>query len=185
MVVTATVQGQGWLDRLLEIGKHGALGNRGDGRKPFNAAIDVLLVDDDELDLALTRRTLAASGLPHRIEVARDRMQALELLLSGRPDDAAWRRRGLSRRVVLLEPRLPAPGGVSLLRSIKASPRLSHIPVVVVAKAPHEEEIRTCLDLGASLYVAKPLTVANVIRILVSAKREWALAETVGRPVAA
>ena len=109
----------------------------------------------------------------------------LELLLSGGPDEGARRAAVHPRRIVLLEPKLPALDGLSLLRSIKAHPRLADIPVAALAKAPHEEEIREYLNLGAILYVAKPLTVANVITILVCAKREWALAETVGHPVAA
>ena len=76
MVIAQTQNRQRWLNRLTEIGRYASFGGGRQPREPFSAALDILLVDADEMDLALARQALAFSGLHHRVDVAHDGQQA-------------------------------------------------------------------------------------------------------------
>jgi two-component system chemotaxis sensor kinase CheA len=45
--------------------------------------------------------------------------------------------------------------GFGLLQAIKADPRLSATPVILMTSRAHPEDVRKGLDLGASAYITK------------------------------
>jgi CheY-like chemotaxis protein len=59
--------------------------------------------------------------------------------------------------------------GVDILRKLKETPKTERIPVVVLTTTDDKNEIQRCYDLGANVYVTKPVNYenfANAIRQL-------------------
>ena len=64
--------------------------------------------------------------------------------------------------LVLLDLRLPGPDGWSILHEIRANPKLTHIPVVVLTAIAESVQQRKTLRIGANKYLIKPLSAHNL-----------------------
>ncbi len=67
---------------------------------------------------------------------------------------------------VLLDIMMPDVSGLEVLRYIHRDPRLSHIPVIIVSAKGLPSDIKTGLDAGASFYLTKPVSFADLKRAL-------------------
>ena len=79
---------------------------------------------------------------------------------------AAFARRSL---LILLDLNLPDMTGIDILQKIKADQHTKRSPVVVLTTTDDEREIQRCYDLGANVYITKPVNYegfANAIRQL-------------------
>ncbi len=110
----------------------------------------VLLVEDDEADVLMMRRSLQCDELPLELLVAEDGEQALALLkLAEVPD-------GKRPDLVLLDLNLPRLNGKEVLAAIRADERLAGLPVVVVSTSDAPRDVADCYRLGANAVVTKP-----------------------------
>src|SRR5262245_15313117 len=107
----------------------------------------LLLVEDSPDDVDFARRALAKSGIPHRLTVAEQGEEALELLF-GRPNETA----ALRPTLILLDLNIPGVGGLEVLRQIKANGALRSIPVVMLSTSRHPWDIENCYRAGANSY---------------------------------
>jgi len=119
------------------------------------APISILLVEDDPAHAEIVLRNL--TNLRERVRCVAhlsDGQQALDYLrregqhsdpqTSPRPD------------LVLLDLRLPRVDGFEVLRRMKASDDVSHIPVVVLSTSEAEGDIAAAYQTGACSYLVKP-----------------------------
>lgn len=132
---------------------------------------DLLLVQDNPLEVELTLRPLRELDPDCRLAVARDGEEALDYLL-GR---GAFRHRlgAPVPRVVLLEFRLPRVDGVEVLRALRASPRASTVPVVMLLPARDAREVAQCYQVGANSCVLKPVEFASFQGTIQAIGRYW------------
>jgi CheY-like chemotaxis protein len=59
--------------------------------------------------------------------------------------------------LILLDLNLPDMTGVDILTKIKANEHLKRVPVVVLTTTDDQREIQRCYDLGANVYITKPV----------------------------
>ena len=132
---------------------------------------DLLLVQDNPLEVELTLRPLRDLDPECRIGVARDGEEALDYLL-GR---GAFRHRvgAPLPRLVLLELRLPRVDGIEVLRALRASPRVSAAPVVMLLPASDTREVAQCYQLGANSCVLKPVEFGRFYHTIEAIGRYW------------
>jgi two-component system, response regulator len=132
---------------------------------------DLLLVQDNPLEVELTLRPLRDLDPEWRLGVARDGEEALDYLL-GR---GAFRHRvGVALpRLVLLEFRLPRVDGIEVLRALRASPRVSAAPVVMLLPASDAREVAQCYQVGANSCVLKPVEFARFYHAIQAIGRYW------------
>jgi CheY-like chemotaxis protein len=119
--------------------------------------IDVLLVEDDEGDVLMTREALAEGKILNRLHVAGDGVEALAFLrdeANARPD------------LILLDLNLPKVDGRAVLEEIKADDSLRRIPVVVLTTSEAEEDVLRSYDLHANAYVSKPVDFDQFVRVI-------------------
>jgi len=109
--------------------------------------IDILLVEDDPADLALTLEAFTTSRLTNRLHVARDGAEALDFLFCKGSYSA--RKPVTQPQVVLLDLMLPKVSGLEVLRSVKGEEATRDIPVVVLTASRNDEHVRAALSLGA------------------------------------
>lgn len=116
---------------------------------------DILLVEDNPDDVELTLETLKANRISNRVEVARDGAEALALLYD--ENGLAARGRHALPRLVLLDLKLPKVGGLEVLERLRADPRTSTIPVVVLTSSREDPDVAASYRLGANSYIVKPV----------------------------
>lgn len=111
----------------------------------------ILLVEDNPDDEALTIRALEKNHISNEVVVARDGVQALELLLGDGVADEDL------PAVVLLDLKLPKVDGLEVLRRIRADERTRLLPVVLLTSSKEEKDVIAGYELGANSYVRKPV----------------------------
>jgi two-component system, response regulator len=113
----------------------------------------ILLVEDNPDDEVLTLRAFKKSGLANEIVVARDGVEALDLLHG----DAVGESNLVEPALILLDLKLPKIDGLEVLRRVRSDKRTSHIPVVVLTTSSEESDIISSYQLGTNSYVRKPV----------------------------
>ncbi len=116
----------------------------------------ILLVEDNRDDEELAILALQKSNIANEIVVARDGVEALELLFGTRVQPGGGDTR-LQPQVVLLDLNLPRISGLEVLKRLRADERTRLLPVVVLTSSREEEDIVNSYSLGANAYVRKPV----------------------------
>src|SRR6059058_2042709 len=114
--------------------------------------IDVLLVEDSLDDADLAFRALKQHDIPfaHRIVVARDGAEALDLVF---PESGAGSEQLAARpKLVLLDLKLPKIGGLDVLQRLKSDHRTKLIPVVAFTSSREERDVVDSYQLGVNSY---------------------------------
>jgi two-component system response regulator len=110
----------------------------------------ILLVEDNEDDIALTRRALARNKIGNELVIARDGAEALELLLGANGDT-------INPAIVLLDLQLPKVDGLSVLKRLREDPRTKLTPVIVLTSSKAEQDVIAGYNLRANSYIRKPV----------------------------
>jgi CheY-like chemotaxis protein len=116
----------------------------------MNSTDPIVLVEDNEDDIVLTRRALEGNKIGNPLVIARDGAEALELLLGENGDS-------LKPAVVLLDLHLPKIDGLSVLKRLRADPRTKLTPVVVLTSSKAEQDVIAGYELHANSYIRKPV----------------------------
>jgi two-component system response regulator len=115
----------------------------------------ILLVEDNEDDVALTLRALEKNNLENEVVVVRDGLEALDFVFCG--GAYAGRAQEELPEVILLDLNLPKVDGLEVLRRIRADDRTRLLPVVVLTSSLEERDMLESYKLGANSYVQKPV----------------------------
>jgi CheY-like chemotaxis protein len=133
--------------------------------------VTILLVDDDEEDLVMTKEALRESRLGNDLRTAQDGEELMDYLLRrGRftdPSDSP------SPGLILLDLNMPRKDGREALAEIKANPELRKIPVIVLTTSQAEEDIFRTYDLGVSSFITKPVTFAGLVQAMRVLSQYW------------
>ena len=123
--------------------------------------VDVLLVEDDEGDVLMTREAFEHYKIRNTLHVVTDGEQALQFVRqAGEFTDAP--RPGL----IMLDLNLPRRDGLEVLAELKADPELRVIPVVILTTSQAEEDIVRSYSLHANAYVTKPVDFERFIDVI-------------------
>ncbi|HRF48928.1 MAG TPA: response regulator [Anaerolineales bacterium] len=115
-----------------------------------DATRPIFLVEDNPMDLELTRRAFAKHRLGNPLQVARDGAEAVAML-------PRWESGEPLPLVVLLDLKLPLIDGLEVLRRLREHPVSATVPVVVLTTSDEDRDIRTAYELGANSYIVKPV----------------------------
>jgi DNA-binding response OmpR family regulator len=137
--------------------------------------IEFLLVEDNEHDITAVRRAWKTAGLPHLLNVVPGGRSCLCFL-----ED---RNVALSKGerppplVVILDDRMATMDGVDVLKEIRESDALCHIPVVMLMSSDENYRELKTYRLGANAYIVKPMKFEKLVNAIDLIVRFWELAE--------
>ena len=117
--------------------------------------VEILIVEDNEQDLALAQRALRKANVTNRIHVARDGEEALEYLFC--EGQFVGRKMEDGPKVILLDLKLPKIDGLEVLQKIKSDARTKFIPVVVLTSSKEQSDVVETYNLGVNSYIVKPV----------------------------
>ncbi|MCX6107766.1 MAG: response regulator [Proteobacteria bacterium] len=131
-------------------------------------AVEILLVEDNPADVRLTVEAFKEGTVRHKLSVARDGVEALDILF----------RRGIHNQavrpdIILLDLNLPRKDGREVLQTIKVDQTLRRIPVVVLTTSSAEEDILRSYDLHVNCYITKPVDMERFIEVVRAIENFW------------
>jgi CheY-like chemotaxis protein len=126
----------------------------------------ILLVEDNPMDVDLTKRAFVKRKLANPLEIARDGEEALEWI-------AKWDA-GLPRPlVILLDLNLPKVSGLEVLRTLKSHPVYKAIPVVVLTTSKEDGDLHQAYMSGVNSYIIKPVSFENFMGVAEQIQIYW------------
>jgi two-component system, response regulator len=142
--------------------------------------VDILLVEDNADDVALTVHAFNNWGICNRIYVVHDGIAALNFLFG--TGTFAHRRPNDQPQVILLDINLPKIEGLEVLRQIKADPRTKSIPVIILTSSKDSRDMTDCKRLGVENYILKPVSFQSFSEVSLRLNLQWALLKAVVSP---
>lgn len=130
-----------------------------------------MLVEDNPMDVDLTRRAFSRHNLTNHLEVARDGQEALDLIEN-------WSTSNRVPSVVLLDLKLPKISGLEVLRFIRSRAGYQSVPVVVLTSSSEDRDIHEAYSLGANSYIVKPVEFEKFIEVARQIKLYWTILNT-------
>jgi hypothetical protein len=137
-------------------------------------ASPILLVEDNPVDLDLTRRALAGRKLANPIEIARDGEEAIGFI-------PRWEAGEPLPAMILLDLKLPKVDGLEVLRRIKDHPAFRAIPVIVLTSSAEDTDIKEAYNLGANSYIVKPVDFEKFVEVAAQIEVYWCVLNTPSR----
>jgi two-component system response regulator len=130
--------------------------------------IDILLVEDDQADVELTREALKDSKLNINIHVVRDGVDALSFLRKQPPYEKAPR-----PDLILLDINMPRKNGRETLQEVREDEHLRSIPVVVLTSSNSDDDIIKSYEIGANCYITKPVGFEQFVKVVKTIEKFW------------
>jgi CheY-like chemotaxis protein len=134
----------------------------------FGRPVEILLVEDNPIDVRMTRESLKDSKVLNHMSVVDNGVEAMAFLRregkyvkATRPD------------LILLDLNLPKKDGREVLAEIKADERLRRIPVVVLTTSSAEQDILKTYDLHANCYITKPVNMDQFNAVVKAIEEFW------------
>jgi chemotaxis family two-component system response regulator Rcp1 len=130
--------------------------------------IEVLVVQSNPADTLLTVEAFHAAGLTTGLRCVTEGEDALSYV----------RRKGKYAHVpipdlIFLDLSQPRVSGLEVLKVIKSTPELMHIPIVVAAGADDPKFVRAVYELNGNCFIRKPCELHEFVQFIESCYEFW------------
>ncbi|WP_220466155.1 response regulator [Colwellia sp. 6M3] len=129
---------------------------------------EILLVEDNEGDIELTREAFGDAIFRNNLHIAEDGDIALDYL---------YKRNGYETAVlpdiILLDLNLPSTDGKEVLQIVKSDPLLRKIPVIVLTSSEADKDVMESYDLHANWYIVKPVNASKFMKVVKDVEKFW------------
>ncbi len=131
-------------------------------------AVHILLVEDNEGDIILTREAFDDGKIHIKLSVVRDGKEAIDFVSKqGKHTEAAM------PDMLLLDMNLPKKNGIEVLQFIKTNDELKHIPVIMLTTSSSQQDINASYSNYASCFITKPVEINEFLTIVASIEDFW------------
>lgn len=135
----------------------------------MSKALNILLIEDDEIEVMKFNRVLSALKLSHKIVEANNGEEAIEILKVKEvvPD------------IIVLDLNMPKINGIEFLRILKADDYLKYIPAIILTTSSNRKDILECYRIGIAGYVIKPLKYPDYVDRITKLIEYWSSNELI------
>ena len=128
--------------------------------------INILLVEDNEGDILLTREAFEESKIVNHITLIRDGKEAIKYFenITDKSDIP---------NLVLLDINLPKVSGHEVLIYIKSHEKYKAIPIIMLTTSSSEKDIKLCYKNYVNCYITKPIDVADFMIAIAKIEDFW------------
>lgn len=130
--------------------------------------IHILLVEDNKGDIVLTTEALEEGKIANTLSVVRDGWEAIQYL-----EQKEGYGEATPPDLVLLDINLPKVNGHEVLKHIKTSEQLKHIPVIILTTSSDQVDINKSYQNHTNCYITKPMDVNNFMKVISSIEDFW------------
>jgi len=142
--------------------------------------IKILLVEDDRIDAKAFLRAIQQQRISNPVTVARDGVEAWEILKGQNGDKPLPR-----PYIIILDVNMPRMSGIELLRKIRADEELRDAIVFMLTTSNDDEDKINAYDLNVAGYMLKSDMGNSFLRAVELVEKYWRVVELpVGRPAA-
>jgi len=120
--------------------------------KPLNISPKILLAEDNETNIEMTRDYLTSNG--YQIIVARNGNEAINQACQYKPD------------IILMDIQMPEMDGLEAIREIRAIPIFKTTPIIALTALAMPGDREKCLEAGANEYISKPVALKKLKTLL-------------------
>ena len=128
----------------------------------------ILLVEDNQDDVALMLHALHNNRIRTPVVVAEDGEQALAKLLGAQNAQVQ-----LAPALILLDLNLPKLNGLDVLRELRSNDSTRMVPVVILTSSLEESDRLQAYQSGANSYVRKPVDFEEFIAVAQQLGSYW------------
>lgn len=130
--------------------------------------IHILLVEDNEGDIVLTKDALEEYKIVTNTSIARDGKAAIELL------EEQWQKGPVFLPdLILLDINLPKKNGQEVLYTIKNDSRFKEIPVIMLTTSSSEDDVLRAYQNHANCFITKPVEAEQFLEVVSSIENFW------------
>lgn len=129
---------------------------------------NILLVEDNEGDILLTKEALESSQYIGQLTTLRNGQAAIDYL-----EDALVNKDGALPSIILLDINLPKKNGHEVLQYIKTHDKLKHLPVLMLSTSSAEKDILTSYQNYANCFISKPIEIDDFMELVNKVEEFW------------
>jgi two-component system, chemotaxis family, response regulator Rcp1 len=139
---------------------------------------EILLVDDNEDDVYLTREAFDSAKLRVHLNHVDNGVKCLQYLRKEGPYAQTP-----SPDLILLDMHMPMMDGHDVLKEIVKDEKLHHLPVVVLTTSREAADIQKMYALRCSSYITKPVDFENFAKAISQLAGYWLTVVVVPEPI--
>lgn len=130
----------------------------------MDAAVEILLIEDNPHDAELTIRALKKNNLANNLLHLQDGKEALDFLFN---------EKNQMPKLILLDLKMPKVDGIEVLRKLKSDERRKVIPTVVLTSSKEECDVIDSYQLGVNAYIVKPVDFDQFVKAVTQLGFFW------------
>lgn len=147
----------------------------------------ILLIEDDDDDVALTMHALRSAHVERPVRHISSGRTAIDYLRRQGAHSDLFSKNGVVHEdvaeeaggagaldaisedgqmpvLIILDLQIPDATGHDVIRAVRGSSSLKHIPIVVLSSSTRDEDVVQSYDLGANAFVTKPIEPDEYVR---------------------
>lgn len=132
--------------------------------KPNDTPLNILLVEDNEDDIFITKRAFKEVELKNRLYVVRDGQDALDFIYHR--GAYADKEKYPMPDLILLDIKMPKVDGFQVLETLKKDLEYMTIPIIMLTSSKNQEDIVRSYRNHAASYIQKPINYKEFIDVI-------------------
>lgn len=130
--------------------------------------VHILLVEDNEGDIVLTREALAEGRIANTLTVVRNGPDAIDFIFQQGAYEEAKR-----PDLILLDVNLPLKSGHEVLDVVKQDDATRQIPVIMLTTSSSEKDVKRSYKAHANCYITKPVEADDFMQAVLTIEDFW------------
>lgn len=137
-----------------------------------NQAINILLVEDDDIDRMNVQRAFKKVNITNPLHHAGDGVEALAMLRGDGVEKITP-----TPRIILLDINMPRMNGIEFLQELRKDASLKALSVIILTTSNEELDKVAAYDLNVAGYILKPVETEQFIEAITCLDLYWSLIE--------